>query len=251
MTPPLRLFVVCCIWAGVASAQAPAFDVVSVKPVSPDDRRGIDFRFYPDRFVATLLTLEQLICQAYDIQPRELSGGPDWMRTDRFNVTATTGSEVPRERMRLMIQTMLADRFKLQIAKETQTGTVYTLTANALKNLKPPANTTERSRIALIRHDENGYLSYTYDAHNTTIMALTQSLASQLRAPVTDETGISGNFDFAVNYSYDSAFGGLEPDPNVPTIFTALSNQLGLKLTAGKGLIPIYVVRTASRPTPD
>src|SRR5262249_339466 len=150
-------------------------------------------------------------------------------QTDRFDVEATTETETPREKMREMLQAMLADRFKLQIAREARAGTVYTLTADKPKNLKPPAEPAGRSAISIVRNDSNGYLSYTYDAHNTTVAALANSLSAQLQAPVTDQTEITGNFDFQVRYAYDSAFGGLQPDPNVPVITTALPDQLGLK----------------------
>jgi uncharacterized protein (TIGR03435 family) len=166
-------------------------------------------------------------------------------------VEATTEAETSRDQMRAMLQAMLADRFKLRIEREAQAGTVYTLAADKPKNLKPPAEPAGRSAIYLIRNDSNGYLSYTHDAHNTTVAALAQALSAQLQAPVIDQTAITGNFDFQVRYVYDSAFGGLQPDPNVPLITTALPDQLGLKLNATKGSVPVYVVRSAAKLSPN
>src|SRR5262249_40201588 len=148
-----------------------------------------------------------------------------------------------------MLLSLLADRFKLQVVREAQAGTVYSLTAEKPRNLEQPAEPTGRSAIYVVRNDANGYLSYTYDAHNATIGQLATSLASQLRAPVTDRTAIMGAFDFQVRFAYDFVFGGLQPDPNVPSISTALHDQIGLKLTSTKGSIPVYVVRSATKPS--
>src|SRR5688572_23276035 len=100
-----------------------AFEAASIAPVP--ERAGVpmDFRFFQERFVATNLALDQLIQIAYGIESREVVGGPEWVRVDRFNVTATAGESVDRDRMKLMLQSLLAERFQLQIARETQTGT--------------------------------------------------------------------------------------------------------------------------------
>ena len=70
-------------------------------------------------------------------------------------------------------------------------------------------------------------------------------------APVTDETGLKGSYDFLVRWTYDDPVGGIPPDPNFPTIFTALERDLGLKLEPGKGPIPVHVIRSVARPSPN
>jgi uncharacterized protein (TIGR03435 family) len=241
------------IGSGAATQTPPsdAFEAASIRPVPEGAGVPIDLRFFQERFVATNVTLSQLIEQAYGIESREVVGGPDWVRVERFNVTATAGKSVDRDRMKLMLQALLAERFHLQIARETHTGTVYTLTARSVRNLNPPAKPSERSFISHAREDGNGFLSYHYDGHNATMAALAQSLSQQLRAPVVDQTNLTGNYDFRINWTYDSAFGGLEPDPNVPTIFTALENQVGLRLVAGKGPIPVYAIKQVTKPSPN
>ena len=230
---------------------ADSFEAASIRPVPSDAAIPIDFRFFQERFVATNLTLDQLIQLAYGVEAREVVGGPEWVRVERFNVTATAGQSVDRDRMKLMLQSLLAERFQLQISRETQTGTVYTLTARNVRNLNPPAKPDGRSLVAMVREDSKGFLSYHYDGHNATMAALAQSLSQQLRAPVVDQTNLTGNYDFRINWTYDAAFYGLEPDPNIPTIFTALENQVGLKLVAAKGPVPIYVIKRASKPSPN
>lgn len=236
------------------SGQIPSsdsFEAASIRPVPDGARVPIDFRFLQGRFVATNLTLGQLIQQAYGIESRELIGGPAWVRVDRFSVTATAGESVDRDRMKRMLQSLLAERFQLQITRDTQTGTVYTLIAQRVHDLNPPAKPSERSLVSVVREDSNGFLSYHYDGHNATMAALTQSLSQQLQAPVVDRTNLTGHYDFRINWTHDSAFGGLEPDPDIPIIFTALENQVGLKLVAGKGPVPVYVIKRATKPSPN
>jgi uncharacterized protein (TIGR03435 family) len=231
-------------------AQPPdTFDAASIRP--GDGAFGIDFRFLPGRFVASALTLGQLIEKAYDLEFREVIGGPVWLREDRFDVTATAGENVDVARMKRMLQSLLADRFQLQLSREVRTGTVYSLTARNVRDLKAPADPTARPIVFTVREDRNGFLSYRYDGRNATMAALAQSLSEQLRAPVTDATNLAGNYDFSIKWAFDSAFSGLEPDPDVPTIFTALESQVGLKLVAGSGPVPVYVVTRATKPTPN
>jgi uncharacterized protein (TIGR03435 family) len=232
----------------VPAAALPSFEVASVRP---NGAGAIDFRFFPTRFVATNLTLGQLIEQAYNIEPRELIGGPDWVRVERFDVTGTSGAEVTQAQMRLMLQALLAERFQVQLERETRTGTVYRLIARSVRNVNPPAKPDERPVVTNGRYDENGFLSYDYTGHNATMEQLAVSLAAQLRAPVTDQTGLKGRYDFRVRWTYDTPFGGLQPDPNIPTIFTALERDLGLELEAGTGPIPAHVIRRAARPSPN
>jgi uncharacterized protein (TIGR03435 family) len=231
-----------------AAGTLPSFEAASIKPVDSVGR-PIDFRFLPNRFNATTVTLSQLIEQAYGLQPREIVGGPDWVRVERFDVTATAGTEVPLPQMRLMLRTLLADRFQLELNPETSTGTVYRLTAVNPRNLTTPAKPDGRSIVATMREDGQGVLSYHYDGINTTMAVLAQTLAQHVRAPVSDETKLPGRYDFRVSWTYDEPFGGLQPDPNIPTIFTALERDLGLKLVADKGPIPVYVIRRVSKPT--
>ena len=232
------------------AAPLPSFETASIRPVK-EAPRGIDLRSFPNRFVATAVTLSQLVEYAYNLQQRELTGGPGWVREDWFDVTATTATEVNADQIRLMLRSLLADRFQLLIEQETRTGTVYRLTARNVRGLNPPAKPDERSLVSTIRKDSNGFLSYDYLGRNATIAQLAVTLAGQLRAPVTDETGLKGNYDFRIGWTYDTAIQGFPPDPNFPTIFTALERDLGLKLEPGKGPIPVHVIRSVAKPSPN
>jgi uncharacterized protein (TIGR03435 family) len=247
MTSPLLIGVT--LVSTVAAQVMPTFDAASVTAVPSAAPVPIVLQFQPGGFRATNVTLVQLIERAYAIEAREVVGGPGWVRVDGFNVIATAGRPVEQDRARLMLQELLADRFKLQIARETTTGTTYTLLAAKVHDLKPPVAPDARPRIAIIRVDGNGYLSYRYEGQNATMTLLAQTLSASLRAPVADETMIGGSHDFTISFAYDAPFGGLAPDPNVPTIFTAVNEQLGLRLVAGKGPIPVYAIKQAARPT--
>jgi uncharacterized protein (TIGR03435 family) len=122
------------------------------------------------------------------------------------------------------------------------------LTAPRARNLKPPADPETPPLIQTAQASGPGGLAYRYNAYNATMAMLARTLSEQLRAPVTDQTNVSGSYDFSIHYTYDVPFNGLAPDPNVPTIFTAVES-LGLKLVAGKGPIPVYVVKRAARPS--
>ena len=233
----------------VATAALPTFDAASVKTPDPRTPPILDLRFYPNRFVAMRMTLSNLIEQAYDILPREVVGGPEWVRAERFDVTATTASDVSLAQMKLMLQALLADRFQLQLERETTTGTVYRLTAPSPRNIRTPAKADERPMIYTIREDGKGALGYAYDGHNATMTAFALILSQHVKAPVADETKLGGSYDFRVNWALDEAFGGLEPDPNRPTIFTALERDLGLKLVPDRGPVTVRVIRRVAKPS--
>lgn len=225
----------------------PAFERVSIEPST---RGQIGVRFLPDGFVATTLTLSDLIEQAYGLKPGEaVVGGPDWVRFELFNVTATARRQVSRDRMELMLQSLLADRFQLQLERGTQTGTVYRLTALNARNLNSPDGPNERVVVTTDLEDEFGpnALIYRYDFRNATMGQLALTLSRYVRAPVVDGTNLPGRFDFRLRFRRDDDFGH-SVDANVPTLWAALRKQLGLALVADKGPIPVYLIRRASRP---
>lgn len=236
----------------VSATAKPAFEAASVTPASPDLPNGIDYKFLPTRFVGSALTLRQLIEQAYGLEARELRGGPEWIRSDRFDVMATAGQEVPPERLRQMLQVLLAERFQLQLEGVSAQGTVYRLIAEKPHDLKPP-----------MRPDAPTWVGFGYEilddatrrnwleGRNASMAALARGLAQGLAAPVTDATNLSGNYDFRIQFSYDTAFFGQNPDPNSPSLVRAVTTQLGLKVVAEKGTVTLYEVRRAMKPTPN
>jgi uncharacterized protein (TIGR03435 family) len=244
----------------ITAAQKLSFEVASVKLGNPAS--GIDMRTFPGgRLSATNVTLKQLVMGAYNIQQYyEVVGGPSWMDADRFDIEAKAptdlildndrvialGREAPRQMM-LMLQTLLAERFDLKFHRETRQNTVYRLVV--MKNgpkLRPTVDATQRPHISHLRSGPvtRPALSYALDGKNASTTLLAQDLASTLGHPVFNETGLAGNFDFIIEYAADETL----PD-SPPSIYTAIQEQLGLKLESGKGPIEVLVIDSASKPS--
>ena len=232
-------------------AGTPAFETEIVRPANPPHGPfAVSTQFPPGRLVVTNTTLQLLILQSYGVTPSELQDGPDWVQTDRWDISATTDGVVLRETGLLMLRNLLAKEFKLELAKETRTGTVYTLTALNPK-LDPPAKPDEKPYVSSspVREAEGDWNHF--DGHNAPIGLLINSLARNIQATVVDATGLAGSYDFRVNYTADPVrFPTNHISDKYPGIFKALESQLGLKLTAGKGDVTLYVIKNVSKPAP-
>lgn len=251
---------VCAAWC--ALAQTPAFEVVSVKPSDPDrdSRFGIGFYTYPGgRIRATNYTLRQLIHDAYNLEMHQIVGGPAWLDEDRFTVeakppessapakwTPANPKTPPNAEMRQMLQTLLAERFGLQARRETRAESVYALTVGKSgPKLKPPKDATRQPFVGFGRTGPvtADALSQTFFGENATIDMLAYRLSQHLRRPVTNRTGIEGNFDFVIEYS-----GTEEQRSAAPPLDRAIQDQLGLKLSTEPGSIEVLVVERAAKP---
>ena len=244
-------------------AQRPAFEVASVK-VNADcvgDRQ--DEQFSPGRLSVTCITLSNLIQAAYVTFADGRSKNPvrlrvvdlpDWARSSRFNLTAKAGGDAPMEQMfGPMLQSLLEDRFSLALHRETRELPVYTMTlAKSGLRIQP---TKEGSCIPLdLNHANepspkfcgrmmgrvNGALVID-DAYGMTLPEIaSRFLANRLDRPVIDKTGIPGIFDAHLEFSRDNE--NPADDSAAASIFTAAQEQLGLKLSAGKGPVEVLVI---------
>lgn len=249
----MRRFLVTCISllalgsAGTVRGQAPAtlpsFQTVSVEPSTGG---VIDIGYAPRSFSARSTSLVELIDEAYGVKAWEVFGGPDWTRIDRFTVRATTATDVPRERMKLMLQALLTERFQLQLAPETQSVSLYRLSARDGLKLKPAAKSAERG---VINATAIRAAAYRWEGRNATMRSLAVALSQHLRAPVVDETKLTEAYDFRFEFADVSAFGRDDGDPlEGRSIFNALEMQAGLTLLAGKGPVSGRAIRRASKP---
>jgi bla regulator protein blaR1 len=237
-----------------------SFDVATIKPNGENDHR-VMIRMRPGGgFSATGMNLRTLIMQAYNVRGYQITGGPDWMNTDRYDVNAKAEGlpeRVTPEMLRPMLQSLLADRFQLKLHKETKEMPVY-----ALVNGKGPHKLkTSESGGAEARNMMRigpGQATLT----GTTMAGLAQALAQPLGRPVNDKTGIEGKFDIDIRWTPEPGqgfgpFGTAGPPPEAiaasdasgPSIFTAVQEQLGLKLDSGKGPVEIIVIDSAAKPT--
>jgi uncharacterized protein (TIGR03435 family) len=272
------------IGSGILSAQSPPeslpqFEVASIKPnKSGDFRRSIGPA--PGGFSALNVTLRELIPMAYGIPQAfgEISivGGPKWMDDERFDIDAKTDGRQPAARIGQMLRALLIDRFRLKAHKETREVPVYALVmADADRRfgprLAPASYDCAVRRAALARGATPPPLpSPGPDGRNMCsgqsrpgniwskgfdIDSLTSSLAPFVGRVVRNHTGLTGGFDYDVEWTPESPQRPDRPepaiDPNGPSIFTALREQLGLKLDSQRGPVDVVVIDSAEYPTPN
>ncbi len=234
-------------------SQSPsAFEVASIKPSAPGGH-GVQIQITPGgRFVAKNVNLKFLIQYAYGVKEFQITGGPAWLSSEGFDVVAKPeGGErtVNRTDLQQMVQALLADRFKLTFHRETKELPVYTLVV-AKGGSKLQASSAQHGQMRMGR----GQIS----AQKVSISELAGNLGNQLGRNVIDRTALTGEFDFELKWTPDEtqSFGPKGPppegappvDPNSPSIFTAVQEQLGLKLEGDKGPVDILIVDTAGKP---
>jgi uncharacterized protein (TIGR03435 family) len=232
--------------AGIVSAQLTPpplkFEVASVKPADPA-QRSTDLRMSGNRLTITNLTLKDMVRWAYDMRYDQLSGGVSWWESDRFNIEATAAREASQPEFRLMLQSLLGERFQLQVRHMTREGTVYSLVVGKGGfNLKESASTESWLRLYRNTPPELPGVSYTIGGQKVTMARLAAHLSGTLQAPVKDLTGIQREYDFKIPYGIN------DPDAG-PSILISIQEQLGLKLEASKGEVEFMVVDHAEKPT--
>lgn len=253
---------------GIGASGQSQFEVASLK-VSRKNTAEPAVRITPGRFQVANLTLRRLIVVAYKVKDFQLSGGPGWISSERYDIDAKTDGANGADAMLLMLQTLLEDRFRLRVHHETRVGAVYELTIakNGSKldqaNCVPfdPNNLPKQTALSPSeRRSQCGGISRRVgelDGDGMTIEDASgpafQSLAGQfsliLDRPVINRTGLSGLFEVHLRWNSDSEVNrGTSPDsPAGPSIFTAVQEQLGLKLEAGKGPVDSLVIDSVER----
>jgi len=234
-----------------------AFGVVSVKPNTSGEQGGTS-RAQPGRYQGINVTLKRVISLAY--RPvQEFVGGPDWINTAHFDIDARAEGNPSQDQMFEMLRTLLADRFKLVVHKELKESPVYALTlarrdgrlGSRLKpsdaECRPPDSapsapspqTGPRCGFKL----GNGVLS-----GQGATMARFASELSFVGRQVIDRTGLTGPFDVDLEWTPDSPGAAPTPDAGA-SIFTAIHEQLGLKLEPSTAPLEVIVIDSAERPS--
>jgi len=233
-----------------------AFEVATIKPMDPDAKPGRYIIMQgTNRFVEKAYTLKLLIAAAYDLNPRTISGGPGWVESDHYDIVAVTPGEVrpTHDEQMSMLRNLLADRFKLTFHREQRVFSIYQLeVAKNGPKLKPSTAPPD---------DPPALISTVYPqrivlpARNATMAELVSLMRrAMLDRPVVDKTGLSGRYDFDLEWAPDETqFGGEVPvasadAPSLP-LFSAIQQQLGLKLEATRGPVAALVVDKAERPS--
>jgi uncharacterized protein (TIGR03435 family) len=238
----------------------PAFDVVSIKPAKPG-ATGTDSNFYNEAYTATNVTLKEILeYDAYDIPASEILGIPPALASPAFDIEAKMDPAVYAQMKTLshdqfniqfqqMVQQLLADRFKLAVHPETRELPIYALVvAKNGPNLQPAKNPDGGTSMS----SRTGQLTAKGATVAQLAQKLTRSLESELGRIVIDQTNLTGKYDLTLKWT--PAMGSPpmlngQLDTSAPDIFTAVQEQLGLKLESTKGPVPVLVVDHAELPS--
>jgi len=189
-------------------------------------------------FTASNVSLRLLISRAYGVTPAQIEGGPRWIDTETWDIAAKadTPRELTREELRPCLQALLAEQFQLRTHAATRQSPIFELRlAKNGPKLQPHAG-PGNSQIGA----SSGPEGVTITGIKTPPARLAEYLGAQLGRPVRDGTGLSGDYDFRLAWSTDDASGA--------SIFSALQEQLGLKLESTTGPLELIVIDNAARP---
>jgi uncharacterized protein (TIGR03435 family) len=269
------------------SSASVSFEAASVKPNASGESNTSVRRLPGGRFTATNVPVALLLQMAYQLQQFQIQGGPAWLRADRFDIVARldgdpppppVGSTQPDHVMRAL-QTLLADRFKLSVHWETQDLPIYALVLARADgklgpNLRPAAvdctaaaaasaaaakegrtlNPNTPDRVSCGFRNSRGRIMF--GGYPMSFFA--NGLANEVARAVVDRTGLAGNWDFELTYTRDAVrrpdvtdAAPANIDPDGASLFTALQEQLGLKLDSTKGPVRVLVIERIEQPLPD
>jgi uncharacterized protein (TIGR03435 family) len=239
----------------VAAVRAPAYEVISIKPASPDDRGG-SMQSLPDGFRWINFPVVSLIRNAYDIiMDSQIVGLPGWADTEPYDFEARADAETAEAWKKLnykerwkqeqpMMQSLLADRCKLKVHQEMRELPVYDLVIGKGGLRMKEAAADEQST--------GMYSGGKITAHATKVESLTYSLSGTVGRIIVDTTGLGDKkFDFELKWTPDDKRAADNAADAGPSIFTALEEQLGLKLVPAKSPVEVVVIDHIERPSPN
>jgi len=256
------------------SADSPRFGVASIK-------RGLEFTLEVPmgisprpggRLTTTNAPLNYLIQRAYGVEAYQIAGGPAWVNSDGYDIDAKPESSADQKQMWLMLRALLADRFQLKLHRETRDLPVYALTATkggprlpapkggpCNETMPPPPGPGQpRPSPPCGPGIFKAGTGLTMHGLNLTMAKFTEFLGKMIGRDVIDRTGFTRKFDLQLDFAFDDAITGLPHPPASdqpadsaarPTIFTAIQQQLGLKLESTKGPVEVLVIDHVERPT--
>jgi uncharacterized protein (TIGR03435 family) len=277
------LVLVCSIGWAQPAAHSPTFEVASVKPLPPAARQGnVGVLGGPGTADPTRieyrLPMTFLVMTAYKISYFQLSG-PDWINSEMYDIVAKVPPGATKEQCALMLRSLLAERFKLQIHREMKDLPMYSLvlakngpklklhvaTPPPANEGKPPADVPGQVKTSAslgpgaVGIDPEGYPILRPGAHmanlgghnrlqieNKDLVWLVEELSGQLGRPVKDETGLKGQYDFALYWLSDYLLAAAGPDSG-PDLIAAVQELLGLKLEEKKGPVELIVIDHAEK----
>jgi uncharacterized protein (TIGR03435 family) len=251
----MLLVVLCPAKSQPAAGAKQTFDVASVKPAAPlvavdNNPRLVSagrggriggFSTDPQKFTSTYTTLKGLVIYAFRVANYQISGGPSWLDSEPYDIEAKTDRPTDPEQFRLMLQTLLADRFKLTYHRETKQVSIYALVLDkggpkfqALKSAESPST---------------GPFSF------KDLPSLAKLLSNYCDRPVVDQTGLQGSFDLKLDMNKERErereampSGDNAGFPHENTIVAAAKDQFGLKFVPARGPVEMLVIDHAEKP---
>jgi uncharacterized protein (TIGR03435 family) len=279
----LRAFVIACLLGAGVTAQSPSFEVASIKRNTAGQNGGM-LRILPGgRVTVTNFSVRQLINFAWQLAGFQVIGGPQWTSDDGYDVVAKLEGEYTPvapgtgqvDPLQFAIRNLLADRFKLKTHRETREMDVYNLVlarpgTHGPKLIQSPMDCAAQAKAARGRSGPppppsrppalgtpycgifGGPGRLRSGGLNANMIA--QSFEPMAGRMVVNRTGLEGSWDFELTYAQPQR--GLGPDapaadPNAADFFTAIQEQLGLKLESGKGPVEVMVIDGVERPSED
>ena len=255
----MKLALALCAAPLLLAQEAAVFETAAIKPVAIDAPCSNGSMIQPmtgGGLRVECMSLKPMLTWAYQVQNFQISGGPAWVESMRWNIMAKADaaagagaleyekmSDAQRaqtlERVRRRLQALLAERFQLVIRRESREQAVYSLTvAKGGPKLKESEN---QSASGFIRGGRNEVIS-----KGAFLAQLAHFLAIPLRRPVIDNTGLAAHYDFELHWTPEAPPGG-DAQPG-PTVFTAIQEQLGLRLEAAKAPVDLLVIERVEKP---
>ncbi len=257
------VFAIALLTATAAAGQTPSFEAASVKPAPPEAGRGMRIQMGgdPGRVNYRNVNLKQLITKAYGVKDYQVSG-PSWIDTERYNVTATMPEKTPKETVELMLQNLLAERFQLKLHRETKEAPVYALiVAKGGPKLKKSEVAAALAGGGPGRGIRMG--PGKLEGNGMDMGFFTDVLSTLVGRPVLDMTELKDAYDCTLEFAPDATLSmpmmkmsmarpegapeGAAQESSGPSIFTAVQEQLGLKLESRKAPLDLLVVDSAEK----
>ena len=217
-----------------------AFEVASIRPAGPGARGG-GIEITPGgRFSATNVSLRALLKFGYGIRDFQIAQPPNWFDSQRYDVLAKAEPAANEDRMKIMVQSLLVERFDLKFHRESKEMPAYVLTVSKSGPKIQPDMSGETGRVS---RKGAGVVA----GAKASMAQLAEALSDValngryiLDRPVLDRTGLSGVYDFVLSWTPEPS--GSTPDLSGPSLFTAIQEQLGLKLETQKAQVEIFVI---------
>jgi uncharacterized protein (TIGR03435 family) len=225
----------------------PDWEVATVKPSDPNDTAGQHIRLRGRHVMLLDTTVEQFLLLGYGLQNSQLAGEPEWVKTERWDIDGVPDREGEPSWRQLqgMMQKILAERFGLKLHREQREMPVFALTV-ARGGPKMVGNTSDPNGWM---DQQNGGINglHVEALKNASMADLALILQFHVDRPVVDQTGLKGRYDFKLQWTVDEAQATAPDAP--PGLFTAIQDQIGLKLERVKAPADVLVIDKVERPT--